>query len=89
MLCNVIMHPAKIFPGVPNARFPSCSYARIPKHTNKRNGKVRCFFHAIRIAFEDIREKMFLTNHFSTLQKQVDGVCREKSDAYQQESENK
>lgn len=46
-------------------------------------------FHAIRIVFEDIKERMFLTNYFSTLQKQVDGVGREKSDAYQQETENK
>lgn len=31
MLCNVMMHAATIFPGGPNARLPSCSYARIPK----------------------------------------------------------
>lgn len=33
MFCNVMAMPAAIFPGVPKALQPSCSYARIPdKH---------------------------------------------------------
>lgn len=30
IFCRVIAIPAAIFPGVPKALYPSCSYARIP-----------------------------------------------------------